>query len=269
MIAGDCKRRIREQLALDYCCTPQEAADRENHFTIYEPRKGRRRFEERSRTFLKAVSYRNKLLFTGDEKIIEWCRSKFGNMEAAWFMEPGPMRELDRELEKYGYGIDKIHPFFVPRDEILENRSLNCENDNSGNCGYEVRLYRGDEIEVFRGDRRFGYAFSFCETAPDVIGAAAVREGEILGMAGASADSDTFWQIGIDITQEARGLGIGKALVTRLRDEILKCDKVPYYGTAVSHTLSQNIAVLSGFRPAWTELTTTDSAADSGKTEGD
>ncbi|HAV27012.1 MAG TPA: GNAT family N-acetyltransferase, partial [Lachnospiraceae bacterium] len=90
----------------------------------------------------------------------------------------------------------------------------------------------------------------------DVIGIAAFRGGDILGMAGASADSAMFWQIGIDVLPEARGLSIGKILVTRLRDEILMRDRVPYYGTATSHMLSQNVAIVSGFRPAWAELTT-------------
>ena len=179
----------------------------------------------------------------------------YENDEGSWFMEPGNMRVLDRKLEEYGYCLDKIHPFFVPKDEVLESSAGNT-------CGtyqdqdFDFRLYQGTEIEAFRGDARFKNAYSFCVTAPDVIGIAAFRGGDILGMAGASADSAMFWQIGIDVLPEARGLSIGKILVTRLRDEILMRDRVPYYGTATSHMLSQNVAIASGFRPAWAELTT-------------
>ena len=39
-----------------------------------------------------------------------------------------------------------------------------------------------------------------------------------------------------------------------LKNEILKRGRIPYYGTAFSHILSQNIAIDSGFRACWTEL---------------
>ena len=180
-------------------------------------------------------------------------------------MEAGIMRELDRKLADYGYCIDKVHPFFVPSPESLRGTDPSPKGEAVSSSyfshpvkkdGYEIHYYRGDEILAFRGDKRFGNAFTFVETAPDVIGVAAFRAGQILGMAGASADSDTFWQIGIDVLPEARGLGIGRILVKLIRDEILACDRVPYYGTAVSHILSQNIAIGSGFRAVWTELTT-------------
>ena len=223
MQSSDLKQRLYDQLALDYCCTPAEAADRKNQFHVYVPLEGRRRFEEKPVTFLKVVSFRNKLMFTGDERIVAWCRSMYENDEGSWFMEPGNMRV------PCGTYQDQDFDFF---------------------------LYQGTEIEAFRGDARFKNAYSFCVTAPDVIGIAAFRGGDILGMAGASADSAMFWQIGIDVLPEARGLSIGKILVTRLRDAILMRDRVPYYGTATSHMLSQNVAIASGFRPAWAELTT-------------
>ena len=64
MQPGDLKQRLYDQLALDYCCTPAEAADRKNQFHVYVPLEGRRRFEEKPVTFLKVVSFRNKLMFT-------------------------------------------------------------------------------------------------------------------------------------------------------------------------------------------------------------
>ena len=45
-------------------------------------------------------------------------------------------------------------------------------------------------------------------------------------------------------------------LVSLLRNEILREGKVPFYGAAVSHAISQSIAVRAGFVPAWAELTT-------------
>ena len=121
---------------------------------------------------------------------------------------------------------------------------------------YEIRWYDEEAIEAFRGDERFLKAYSFCGTAPDVIGAAAVKDGAILGMVGASRDSETMWQIGIDVVPEARGRGLGVLLVSLLKNEILSRGRLPFYGTAVSHTISQNIAIRSGFKLAWVELGT-------------
>ena len=77
---------------------------------------------------------------------------------------------------------------------------------------------------------------------------------KIIGMAGASADSETMWQIGIDVLPEYRGRGIGTNLVTLLKNEVLKRGKIPFYGTVESHLNSQNIAISAGFFPAWAEL---------------
>ena len=54
---------------------------------------------------------------------------------------------------------------------------------------FELIRYDQDAILQFRGDDRFDQVFAFDPDAPDVLGMAAVKDGEILGMAGASADS--------------------------------------------------------------------------------
>ena len=90
-----------------------------------------------------------------------------------------------------------------------------------------------------------------------MLGVAALRGGRILGMAGASADSPTMWQIGINVEPEARGEGVASMLVGLLKNEILKSGILPFYGTAASHIASQRTALAAGFLPAWAELVTT------------
>jgi hypothetical protein len=65
-----------------------------------------------------------------------------------------------------------------------------------------------------------------------------------------------MWQIGININPESRERGIGKMLVTLLKNEVLKRGILPYYGTSLSHIASQKVALGSGFLPAWAELVT-------------
>jgi hypothetical protein len=45
-------------------------------------------------------------------------------------------------------------------------------------------------------------------------------------------------------------------LVTLLKNEILEQDRLPYYGTSMSHIASQKVALGAGFVPAWAELVT-------------
>lgn len=242
---AESKDLLYRQLSLDYCCSIDQVKNSENQYHEYVPLEGRRRFEEREYCFLKVLTFRNKLFFTGEAHMVGWCRDRYRDTEAAWFMEAGMMKELNRRLAEEGYEIHKIHPFFISWTESQPEST-----------DWTARYFRGPEIEDFREDERFRKAFSFCPTAPDEIGVAAMDGESILGMAGVSADSDLLWQIGIDVTKEARGRKIGVGLVKLLKNEVLRLGKLPYYGTAVSHNISQNIAFQAGFRPAWTELTT-------------
>lgn len=233
------------QMAADYCCIKEEVLDRENHFTVHQFLEGRRRFEEGSECYLKVAAVNGKLLFTGAGPIVEWCREQYRESESAWFFEADVMRGLNDRLYEDGYCIHKIHPFFI---------SETTGDVDTGD--YDIRWYDEEAIGQFRGDERFMKAFSFEEDAPDVIGVAAWKDGEILGMAGASADSPAMWQIGIDVVPHYRRGGIGIMLVKLLRNEILRRGILPYYGTAISHVASLRIAVSAGFQPAWTELVT-------------
>lgn len=234
-----------KQMAIDYCCTTEDILDPDNHFTIYEKLPGRRVSDKETEYFLKIAVINGKLLFSGQEEIIKWCGEEFKKDGGEWFFEAGNMKKLDDRLSESGYQIAKAHPFF-----ISETQSETKDND------YEIRWYEGDEIEQFRGDERFNEAFCFWPGAPDVLGVAALCEGSIIGMAGASRDSSTMWQIGINVEKSSRRTGVGKLLVTLMKNEILKRGILPYYGTAMSHIASQKVALGAGFLPAWAELIT-------------
>ena len=138
-----------------------------------------------------------------------------------------------------------VHPFFLAEEQTFAKQTQ-----------FETRWFEGDEIEAFRGDKRFDEAFAFDRNAPDILGVAAIRDGSILGMAGASCDSPIMWQIGINVAPEERGRGIGTMLVTLLKNEILSRGILPFYGTSMSHLASQRVALGAGFVPAWVELIT-------------
>ena len=234
-----------EQLSRDYCCSREDVIDDKNHFTKYSPVDGRRRYQEKEECYLKLVCVNGKILFTGREDIIAWCQENYESYGSEWFMEAKNLRKLNNRLHQDGYQIGMAHPFYISE-----------EKSDVDTSGYDIKWYRGKEIEQFRGDNRFCEAYTFCKTAPDMVGVAAIKDDEILGMAGASMDSPMMWQIGINVEPNGRRKGIGKMLVALLKNEILDKGRLPYYGTSMGHIASQKVAIGSGFVPAWAELVT-------------
>ena len=271
------------QLAIDYCCRPEDVTDRQNHFTEHAFLEGRRRFREPSECVLKIAVINGKLLFCGREAIVSWCRETYADTGSEWFFEAKNMRRLNDRLHADGYQIAMMHPFYLPGTQAAAERAgltgmevpadikdtadTKVTSDTkvtdetkaaAGTEKYGLRWYHGAEIEQFRDDDRFREAFTFLEEAPDVIGVAAVKDGNIAGMAGASADSPAMWQIGINVVPGMRNAGVGRMLVTRLKNEILRQGILPYYGTGFSHIASQKVALGAGFVPAWAELFTSE-----------
>lgn len=160
-------------------------------------------------------------------------------------MDASNFRELDRILSKEGYRVKTAHPFFIPKVDCVHE--INCD---------EIKKYNQEEILQFKDDDRFDEAFCFSEESPDVLAVAAIIDDEIVGMAGASADSPSFWQIGINVDKNFEGRNIATGLVSILKADILKKGIVPYYGTSFSNLASQHVAAKAGFEVAWVELIT-------------
>lgn len=240
---------LYEQLAADYCCRPEDVADTKNHFSTYQPLEGRRKWQNQKDCYLKIAVINGKLLFSGRPDIIDWCEEQYADSESAWFFEMNTLQKINERICKDGYQIGSVHPFFLPDNEN--------EIEQSGS-GYDICWYEEQEIEQFRGNACYKNAYSFCPEAPDVIGVAALQDGVILGMAGASCDSPSMWQIGIDVDKHVRQHGIGGLLVSLLKNEILRRGALPFYGTAMSHIASQKVALRAGFLPAWAELSTSE-----------
>ena len=123
------KLALGRQLALDYCCSPEEVLDTNNHYSVYEKREGRRKFEEQDDCVLKVVVVNGKLLFTGKKEIMDVCREKYETCPGAWFMDVSRFRELDTILKPYGYQLKTAHPFFLPEERFnrqSEGKTVEC-----------------------------------------------------------------------------------------------------------------------------------------------
>ena len=234
---------LTRQLAADFCVTESEVLDTQHHFATFTPHPERRQYMEIVPCILKIAVVNGKLLFTGQEDVIARCRELYADANAPWFMEARNLAALNWELSTFGAQIRHARPFFTADSPApVDTRGLT------------IQRYTPETIAAFRDDDRFSDAYGFCESAPDMLGVAALQGGKILGMAGASADSPLMWQIGINVLPEARGQGAAAMLVSLLRNDVLAAGRLPYYGTSVSHLESQRVALRAGFLPAWFEL---------------
>lgn len=235
-LSGKMKNALYDQLARDYCCDAADIYSSDNIFSEYRQIAGQRQFKGQEKCPLKIAVVNGKLLFTGRREIVD-----------------------DSILSRYGCKLKFAHPFYLPT-ELSEQGVRKDTTDKTVDSmikeDFNLVRYTGDEILQFKGDDRWCEAFCFDDNTPDVLAVAAVSSDEIIGMAGASADSDDFWQIGINVVQKAEGRHVGTALVSELTKDILRCGKIPYYGTGMSHIASQRVAAAAGYDVFWFELLT-------------
>ena len=134
-----------------------------------------------------------------------------------------------------------------------------------------VELLDAEQIERFRGDKRYSNALGFSATRPDVLVLAAYAvdgagdtesvgisaNADPVAMVGLSDDSPIMRQIGIDVLPAWRGAGIASALVRDAARLTLAEGYLPFYGTSPSHILSQRVAMNAGLVPTWWEYVST------------
>lgn len=134
-----------------------------------------------------------------------------------------------------------------------------------------VDLLSEEQIESFRGDKRYSNALGFSTTHPDVLvlaayavdgagdteGAGIPANADPVAMVGMSDDSPIMRQIGIDVLPAFRGAGIASVLVRDAARLTLAEGYLPFYGTSPSHMLSQRVALNAGLVPTWWEYVST------------
>ena len=235
---------VREQFRLDTNCRLED--EEEKYININEARaaQGARYYDDLT-PFFRAIIYHGEMYMCADPSIIDWCKGKYALSKPEWFCKYENLRELDLKLKESGHEIKDTHVYFLP-DHSFEGYEFETP--------YKVTWYDEREIMAFKEENPFKHALGFIPDAPDVVAVSASDGDKIIAMAGASLDGRNMWQIGIDVTPEYEGHGLAVYLVTMLKDRIMDMGKVPFYGTSESHSNSMDVAIRSGFIPAFTEV---------------
>lgn len=233
---------LEQQLATDYDCSIEEVQSNQNIFRTWKRNPGAR-WIGGDDCKLKLAVYQEKLLVMADESLLEWCRQTFANRKGTWLSEPENLVLIHEKLEEYGQRLADIHHHYIP----VSNYPMVQQR-------YETKWYTEEEINVFQGDERFWEALLFDERTPDMLAVCAVENDIILGMASATRDSEKMWQIGVNVTKEGEGKGIGAYVTALLKERLLENGILPFYSTVESHIKSQKVAFCSGFEPIFYEM---------------
>lgn len=240
----DIDRIVRAQFRLDTNCSAEDEAARFININESKRAEGSRYFDDID-PFFRAIIYHGENYMCADKKILEWCREKYSLYRPEWFCKFENLRELDKKLQEFGYAIKDTHVYGLP-DPDAEAYDFEIP--------YELRWYDREDILQMKEGNPFKHALMYIPGCPDVTAVAALDDGEPIAMAGASSDSDTMWQVGIDVLPGYEHKGLAVALVTMMKEKIMESGRVPFYGTSESHSNSLDVSIRSGFLPSFTEV---------------
>ena len=264
---------VRKMLALDFNCNPEDFGKKENVIVVPKEHPGRREYAPKKPFFSMVTMGKNTVINAPEEMhgyLGDWCKGR----EGIWLFEHHNLMELEEELAKYGKRLWQTHHMFLPKARMEEvdvefgiqrgsvealkpEDGVECD-EQEADIGFEIRWFEQKDIHALYGRPEFPNALCDCFKLerPDVLSVGALQDGKIVGLAGCSADTKLFWQIGIDVLPEWRGKGIATMLVKLLKNECFRRGAIPFYGTSLSNLGSWHVALGSGFYPAWVEIAT-------------
>ena len=232
-----------EQSALDINCKAED-------FLCDYPVIVRSRLVPQARKYYKEpitcnlVSYGNNIVASVADEYRELIKEYVDKFTFYHCFETPNLNWLSERLLPRGQKVCFMAEYYLPDADHFQVLPCGCETRVLGPADFE-ELYRPEWSNALCEDRK----------DLDVLGIGAYDGGKLVGLAGASADCDTMWQIGVDVLPEYRRRGVGAALTGKLASEILERGKAPFYCSAWSNIRSVRNAVKSGFIPAWVEIT--------------
>ena len=235
----------RQQSAYDCCCAPEDFLAEENRLFVSSD-------NEKARKYLclphicHLVSYGSNVVVSGQASLLPAIEKVLFEMTGSSYhcFEPPSIYRLNQVLEKAEARMCYLSEYFLPDKEEIFRYAHGCT------CELRV-LERADFADLYIAK----WQNALCEDRKhlDVLAVGAYERGELVGLAGCSADCEAMWQIGVDVLPGYRRRGIASALTNRLARETFERGFVPFYCVSWANIRSIKNAVRSGFRPGWVE----------------
>lgn len=240
------RNMLQVQLTLDYNCYLEDFDSPNTLITAKTLHPERRLFEDDD-SIANILVHEGKLIAAVEDEFFDDAEEYFEDAEGEWFFDTYDFIRFERVLNRYGYETAPARIGFIPRSEQAVAKAAETN--------LLLKLLEGRELNPFRGDERFNEALLFSRVTPDMLAVAAYTEsGSIIGMAGASRNSPSMWEMGVNVLPEARHDGVASVLVARLAAEVLSKGRLPYFNACMSHLAAQRTALDAGFYPAFCEL---------------
>lgn len=238
---------VHQTLAADFACAADNFTQAGVFITKAKELPGRRRFPFRPISFAMMTTGANVVISCSADRLA-WAQTQLSHLDRntlfsiATFSRLAILVECDGQVmagpdPKYICASDTFRPAPAPRGVTIEL----------------VIAARMPELYAHPGFYN-ALGYQLASPRPDVLATVAYHNRTVVGIAGASADSDELWQVGVDVLPAYQGRGIGKALVSQLTEAILAEGKVPYYTAALSNLRSSNVALSLGYWLAWLEV---------------
>ena len=208
---------------------------------------GRRLYREEE-DFFRLIVFGADAFILSDEKLYEWSCSFYGNRKPEFMLNFHNLRQLDRELKKYGFMIEEVQECFLPsfiffdRDDAVMKEEVRTE------------LLEGETLTNLIGEGIFPHALVGRDKAIEAIGFKPSASEGFAAAAGAQRDGAYLWQTGVDVLEEYRDRGIATELVYQLTERLIGEGKLPFYGVRPGNIISKKVAVAAGFEPAFSEV---------------
>ncbi|MPZ13628.1 MAG: GNAT family N-acetyltransferase [Chloroflexi bacterium] len=240
-------RIVREVLAVDYACDERAFLDEHVVVTSGDIRPGGRHYARPERTLEVATMGAGVVVHCHPDRV-RWVAAHLAPMRGDAIFAASTAALVSRHLADDGLELGGPNLNYVCPEADL--RAWHPP------MGIKIAMIGPSDIHALYRHRGFPNALAYRDDSPvaDVLAAVATRGDELVGIAGASADSNAMWQIGIDVSPRVRAVGIGRALLSRLTDEVLKTGHQPFYAHGVSNVPSGALAMTVGYRLAWVEL---------------
>lgn len=234
----------RAQSAIDCSCHADDFCKTEPVLVRSQPHPDARRYLKLPFS-MALVSYGSNVVASVSPDVEALVQNYIHRNDSFYHLFETPqLHVVNDALQERGYRVCFMAEYFLPDLAALQPLP----------CAYEMRVLTPQDFAPLYTPQ---WSNALCKDRPhlDRIAVGAYDNGQLIALAGASADCDTMYQIGIDVLPAYRRQGIASALTSRLAIEILQLGKVPFYCAAWSNIASVRNAYRSGFRTAWVEVT--------------
>ena len=108
----DIEEKIKNQIALEFNCLPEDFDKNENEITPACLNEKRRKFSDKP-FFLQMATFGKSTVISADDSIHPWLTEWVKGKQGIWLFEQHNYFELECELRKHGYKMALTHHMFI------------------------------------------------------------------------------------------------------------------------------------------------------------